>query len=160
MDVRNVLNLLNFLNSLNFNLMKRILLTLSFLSFLFYSNAQKIINLVYVGDKGVTDNIRDTKYFIVVKQFPGGFQRLDYKMHGPLMNVKTYSDSGMKMLNGVFYSYRENGRLQISGSYNNNKKNNDWYYYNDTFKVIKKKDMQMASCWKRSIPIRPGKKRK
>ena len=33
------------------------------------ASAQKIVNLVFVGDKGVTENIKEAKFFIVVKDF-------------------------------------------------------------------------------------------
>ena len=39
------------------------------------ASAQKIINLVFVGDKGVTENIKEAKFFIVVKDFGNKLQR-------------------------------------------------------------------------------------
>lgn len=118
--------------------MKRFLFVFALLIATFTSTSQKIVNLIYVGDKGVTEDIKETRYFILVKEFPGTeFQRLDYKLHGPLMTVKTYKDSAMKILDGEFYGYRDNGLLQIMGAYAENKKNGRWYYYNDTFKVVK-----------------------
>ncbi|MCP9752164.1 energy transducer TonB [Ferruginibacter sp. HRS2-29] len=118
--------------------MKQLLLAFVLLHFASASQSQKIVDLIYVGDNGVTEDIKETKYFILIKEFPGSvFRRLDYKLHGPLMTVKTYKDRDMKILNGSFYSYRENGLLQIQGTYEGNKKDGSWYYYNDTFKVVK-----------------------
>ena len=49
------------------------------------ASAQKIINLVFVGVYKVTENIKEAKFFIVVKDFGNKLQRLDYKMSGPLI---------------------------------------------------------------------------
>lgn len=99
-------------------------------------NAQEIVNLVLVGDKGVTENIKEAHSFIVVKKYPGSYQRLDYKMGAPLERLRSYSDSTLEVLHGNYYEYASDGRIAQSGVYQNNLKEDDWYYYNDTGKVI------------------------
>ena len=102
----------------------------------FAVHAQKIVNVVLVGDKGVTENIKEAKYFIIVKKYPGKYERLDYKMSAPLKMVRTYSDSTLTILQGHYYEYNTDGRLTLNGFYANNSKEKDWYYYNDTGKVV------------------------
>ena len=67
------------------------------------ASAQKIVNLVFVGDKEVTENIKEAKFFIVVKDFGGKLQRLDYKMSGPIIKESNYLDSNMQILDGPYY---------------------------------------------------------
>lgn len=98
--------------------------------------AQQIVNLVLVGDKGITEDIKEAHSFVLVKQYPKGFQRLDYKMGAPLERLRTYSDSNLTVLNGPFYEYSFSGALTLSGEYINNLKEKKWLYYNDTGKVI------------------------
>ena len=69
------------------------------------ASAQKIINLVFVGDKGVFENIKEAKFFIVVKDFGNKLQRLDYKMSGPLIKESNYLDSKLQILDGPYYEY-------------------------------------------------------
>ena len=115
---------------------------MKFLIVFFYSlltveaNAQKIINLVFVGDKGATENIKEAKFFIVVKDVEGKLQRLDYKISGPLIKESNYLDSNLQILDGPFYEYALDGSLAVAGKYINNLKENDWMSYNDTGKVI------------------------
>ena len=91
-------------------------------------HGQEIINIVLVGDKGVTEDIKETKYFIVIKAFPNSvFQRLEYKMHAPMQKLKTYSDSSLEVLNGDYYEYAGNGSLYIKGYYSNDLKDKSWY---------------------------------
>jgi protein TonB len=113
-------------------------LPILFFCFLLTSNinAQKIVNLVLVGDNGVTENIKEAHSFIVVKKYPDNFQRLDYKMRKPLQSLRSYSDSTLEVLQGNCYEYTPNGRITKSGFYQNNLKEKSWYYYNDTGKVI------------------------
>ena len=100
-------------------------------------HGQAIVNIVLLGDKGETEDIKATKYFIVIKAFPGTvFQRLEYKMHAPMQKLKTYGDSLLEVLNGDYLEYAGNGSLYIKGYYTNNLKDKDWYYYNDTCKVV------------------------
>lgn len=101
-----------------------------------YVNSQKIVNLVLVGNQGITENITEAHSFIVVKKYPGSFQRLDYKIGAPLEKLRNYSDSTLEVLEGHFYEYTPDGRIALSGFYQNNLKHGDWYYYNDTGKVI------------------------
>ncbi|HMI78153.1 MAG TPA: energy transducer TonB [Ferruginibacter sp.] len=98
--------------------------------------SQQIVNLVLVGEKGITEDIKEARSFIVIKQYPDGFQRLDYNLGAPLERVRTYSDSTLTVLNGPFYEYSFNGALTLSGQYINNVKEKEWYYYNDTGKII------------------------
>jgi len=100
------------------------------------ASAQKIINLVFVGDKGVTENIKEAKFFIVVKDFGNKLQRLDYKMSGPLIKESNYLDSNLQILDGPYYEYALDGSLAIAGKYVNDLKEYDWMSYNDTGKVI------------------------
>jgi hypothetical protein len=100
-------------------------------------NAQKITNFILVGEKGITKNIKEAKNFIMIKKYPdGSFERKDYMLHGPLKVMKTYSDSSLNILNGMFCTYRPDGSIKLSGHYVNNKMENEWYRYNDTGKVI------------------------
>ncbi len=96
---------------------------------------QEIINVVLVGKKGITENIKEAQSFIIVKRYPEGFRRLDYNIRAPLQKVRNYSDSNLTVLEGAYYEYA-NGALSLSGYYINNLKEKDWYHYNDTGKVI------------------------
>ena len=100
------------------------------------ASAQKIVNLVLVGSKGVTEDIKEANYFVVVKDFGNKLQRLDYKMSGPLIKESNYLDSNLKILDGPYYEYAPDGSLSKSGKYIKNLKENDWMNYNDTGKVI------------------------
>ena len=90
-----------------------------------------------LGDKGVTENVKEANYFIVVKKYPSKFESLDYKMSAPIQKVRTYSDSTLTILEGNYYEYDKEGHITISGYYFGNKKEKNWYYYNDTAKVIR-----------------------
>jgi len=98
--------------------------------------SQKVTNLIFVGPEGVTEDFSKALSFIVVKQFPEYFERLDYKKSGPLMKVRQYRDAELSSLEGKYYEYREDGRILYSGNYSKNQKNGDWNTYNDTGKVI------------------------
>jgi TonB family protein len=98
--------------------------------------SQEIVNLIMVGKKGITENIREASSFIVVKQYPGYLQRLDYNLGAPLQKVRSYSDSNLTILNGPYYEYSTDGAISLSGTYTSNVKEKDWSYYNDTGKVI------------------------
>ena len=98
--------------------------------------AQKIINVVLVGEDGVTDDVKKAESFIIVKKFVDYFERLDYKKAGPLIKSRSYKDSNLTVLNGNFYAYRPNGTILYSGKYSNNKKCENWKTYNDTGKVV------------------------
>lgn len=114
--------------------MKLLLLCICFLSSAKVS-AQKIVNLVFVGDKGLTENIKEAKFFVVIKDFNGKLQRLDYKMSGPLIKESNYLDSNLKVLDGPYHEYDQNGVLSMTGNYVNNQKQDEWRNYNDTGKV-------------------------
>lgn len=98
--------------------------------------SQEIVNLVMVGKNGVTENIKEAHSFIVIKKYPGGFQRLDYKLKGPLQKLRSYSDSTISIMQGPYYEYTPSGTIAKSGYYEHNLKEKDWYYFNDTGKVI------------------------
>lgn len=99
---------------------------------------QDIVNVVLVGKNGITEDIKEMESFIVIKQYPDGFQRLDYNLGAPLKKVRNYADSNLAVLNGAYYEYSFNGALTLSGNYINNIKEKDWLYFNDTGKVILK----------------------
>lgn len=102
--------------------------------------AQQVTNIVLVDANGtITEDLKQTASFIVVKAFPQGvYQRLDYKMHAPIQKLRTFSDSLLQVLDGDFFEYAPNGSLYIKGFYTNNQKDQTWYYYNDTGKVVVK----------------------
>ena len=116
--------------------MKKVPILLLCLFTTVYSFSQEIVNLVLVGDKGVTENIKEAHSFIAVKKYPGEYKRLDYKIGAPLQKVRSFSDATLKILQGNYYEYDLQGTLIKSGYYENNTKHKDWYYYNDTGKVI------------------------
>lgn len=111
-----------------------------FICFSFFNttdlSAQAIVNLVLVGDKGITENSKEAHSFIIVKKYPDKFERLDYKIGAPLKKLRSYSDAELKVLEGSYYEYAEDGSIAQSGYYKNNLKEKSWYYYNDTGKVI------------------------
>lgn len=117
--------------------MKRIVLFFIgfFISLLSFS--QEIVNVVYVGENGITEDVKKANAFILIKKYPDGFQRLDYKFSAPLQMLRTYSDSTLKVLEGNYYEYDVNGAITVSGYYHNNLKEKDWYFYDDTAKVIR-----------------------
>ncbi|GAB2828278.1 energy transducer TonB [Ferruginibacter profundus] len=122
--------------------MKKALLFFAGIFVCMLSFSQEIVNLVFVSDNGITDNIKDAHSYIVVKKYPSCFQRLDYGINKPLQRLKTYSDSSLSVLEGDYYEYDTNGRMIKSGYYENNLKARTWYYYNDTFKVILKEQYE------------------
>lgn len=114
----------------------------STLFFMFVLNicfAQEIVNLVMVGKDGVTENPKEAEGFIVVKKVGSHFQRLDYKMHAPLIKERNFTDSSLTVLDGKFYEYHSNGLVSLSGEYENNLKEKTWSIYNDTGKIVLQK---------------------
>jgi hypothetical protein len=102
------------------------------------SFSQQIIKQVLINRKGgVTENREEAYSFIAIKKYPGYLQQLHYKIAGPLQKVESFSDSTFTVLQGSYYEYDVNGRITISGYYQNNVKEKDWYYFDDTAKVIK-----------------------
>jgi hypothetical protein len=114
----------------------KLLITLLCIGFLNTCFSQEIVNLVMVGKDGVTENVKDANAFIIVKKIDNHFQRLDYKMHAPLVKERNYTDSTLTILHGKYYEYDDNGILSLVGEYENNLKENTWNIYNDTGKVI------------------------
>ncbi|MGG9960242.1 energy transducer TonB [Ferruginibacter sp. SUN106] len=101
------------------------------------SFSQQILKQVLIGENGVTENRAAAHSFIAIKKYPGYLQQLHYKIAGPLQKVETFSDSTFTVLQGSYYEYDVNGRITISGYYQNNVKEKEWYYFDDTAKVIK-----------------------
>lgn len=118
----------------------------------FSISAQEIVNLILVGNNGVTEDIKQATSFIVIKQYPNSFQRLDYGLGLPLKKLRTYSDTALKILHGAYYEYSLSGTLTLMGQYRDNKKNKEWYYYNDTGKVILQENYDMGIMIKRINP--------
>ena len=116
--------------------MKKIIITLIILLFALPGFTQEIVNLILVGKNGVTEDIKEAESFIVIKEFPQGFQRLDYALGGPLTKVRNYADTNLSVLNGGYCEYSFNGALTLRGHFINNTKEKSWYYYNDAGKVI------------------------
>lgn len=79
------------------------------LSLGFHASAQTVTNVVLVVQKGATDDLKKASFFIVVKQFPTHFERLDYKNGGPMGKIRCFKDSNLTVLEGGFYQYRPNG---------------------------------------------------
>jgi len=118
-------------------------------------HAQKVTNIIFVGTNGVTHDFKKAEFFIVVKQFPDHFERLDYKKAGPLIKSRSYKDAEMKVLEGNYYEYAPSGTILTSGKYVDNKKTGDWNTYNNTMKVIYSARYENDSIVKIS---EPGKK--
>lgn len=99
---------------------------------------QKVINIVMVGPDGITEDPQKANSFIVIKMYPDAhFERLDYTKGGPLVKLRTYKGEELKILDGRYFEYAENGSLALSGHYLNNAKDDYWNSYDDTGKVIK-----------------------
>ena len=99
--------------------------------------AQQIVNLILVGNDGVTEDIKKAHSFIIIKNYSGNiFERLDYKLQAPLVMLRTYSDSNLTFQQGKYMEYYPSGELRTSGEYSNNMKSGDWMHYNDTGKVV------------------------
>ncbi len=103
----------------------------------FHVTAQKIIDVVYVGPGGVTEDAKQATAFIIVKEYKDEhFERLDYKKGGPLVRLRSYKDPELKVLEGRYFDYATNGSLRESGKYVNNLKDGSWRTYDDTGKVL------------------------
>ncbi len=115
------------------------MLALAFVATIFQIvvHAQEIVNIVLVGNDGITQNIKEAQSFILVKKYPGSvFERLDYHLGEPLELLRSYNDSNLNELQGAYLEYHPNGLLRVRGQYRKNQKVDDWYYYNDTSKHI------------------------
>jgi TonB family protein len=100
-------------------------------------SAQEIVNIVLVGNEGITDNIKKAHSFIAIKKYSANlFERLDYKLGAPLVKLRSYGDSNLTILNGPYLEYYPSGGLNIKGQYENSLQEGDWYYYNDTGKSM------------------------
>jgi protein TonB len=98
--------------------------------------SQKIVNLVLAGDNGITADIKKAHSLMLVKKYPGYFQRLDYKIGAPLQKLRSYSDSAMTILDGTYLEYAANGYAFKRGYYAKNLKEKEWYTYNETGKLV------------------------
>jgi TonB family protein len=112
-----------------------LLIALSCISFTV--SAQKIINAVMVGDKGITEKVKEAKFLILVKTYADtAFERLEYNFTGPMKRRLTYKDPELKILNGNYASYYGSGYRMYEGKYKDNLKDGSWYFFNDTGKAI------------------------
>ncbi len=116
--------------------MKKIFILATVIMLSRVSFGQEVVNVILVGNNGVTENIKEATSFIIIKRFPNSFQRLDYNLGRPLERERNYSDSTLKILHGSYYEYSFNGSLSVSGYYMDNAKEKSWYQYDDTGKVI------------------------
>ncbi len=112
---------------------------LFFIGLTHFGISQEIVNVVMIGNNQITEKIEDADAFIVVKKFDDHFQRLDYKLHAPIVRERNYTDSTLTVLHGKYYEYDINGVVNLMGEYENNLKEKTWNIYNDTGKVILKK---------------------
>lgn len=100
--------------------------------------SQEITNLVFVGPNGILNDSKGATGFILVKRFADGhFERLDYKMAGPLSMRRSYKDQDLKILNGSSYEYAPSGIILESGQYTDNQKDGKWFKYDDTGRIAK-----------------------
>lgn len=100
--------------------------------------AQQIVNLVLVGNKGVTEDIKEANAFIAIRlNANGSFERLDYGMQAPLQRLRTYRDSTLKILHGPWLEYDAAGNLVMEADYRENARAGTWNYLNDTGKVVR-----------------------
>jgi len=98
--------------------------------------SQEIVNIVFVGDEGITTKIKKAHSFIVVKKYPDCFKRLDYKKNAPLQKLKSFSDSTLTVLNGTYIEYWPTGYAATMGYYSNNLKDKNWYSYDEKGKQL------------------------
>lgn len=118
--------------------MKNVLL-LVFVLFANFTVGQKISHLVMVGPNGITQDPDKATSFVVVKEYPNArYERMDYNKGGPMMMLRTYKGSDLKILDGRYLQYAESGALELMGQYAENQKTGHWYSFNDTGKVISK----------------------
>lgn len=140
--------------------MKKVIIIFVFFIITAPAVAQQIVNLILVGENGITEDLKEARSFIVIKQYPNGFQRLDYNIGAPLTRVRTYSDSLLKILQGAFYDYAPDGAITKSGHYANNIKDKTWFYFNDTGKVILEEQYEKGILIKTinpdTLPKEPG----
>ncbi len=128
-------------------------LIVAYCFFQFTVPAQEIVNVVFVGKEGITENIKEAKSIVLVKNYPGStFERLDYNMGGPLMMLRTYNDSNLSQLHGTYLEYHPNGTLHLLGKYKHNLKEGHWYYYDDTSKHIFTKIYNEGVLEKSEVP--------
>ena len=100
--------------------MKKFSLLSLFLYLIVNGKAQQISNVVFVGNNGVTENIKEAHSFIVVKKYLDSYVRLDYEFNAPLVKERNYTDSSLSVLEGKYYEYAVDGSIRKSGQYHNN----------------------------------------
>jgi TonB family protein len=134
--------------------MKKMLFLVMILLSAFFSWSQTVTNVIFIGNKGATKHIKQAHSFIIVKKYPTGlFERKDYNLRGPLKIMRTYSDSSMQELHGMYGSFRPNGFLELFGSYKAGKKENKWFHFNDTGKVVLVETFRADSLVHSEIPL-------
>jgi periplasmic protein TonB len=115
--------------------------------------AQEIVNLVLVGDDGITEDLKKAHSFIVVKKLNNQhYERLDYKRGAPALKIRTYQDSSLQVLDGRHLEYFPSGYLHYFGSYAVDKKSGRWRTYNDTGKVVLIEDYENGTLVKAENP--------
>jgi len=114
--------------------------------------SQSIVTKTLVGEKGITENVKEATSFIVIKKYPSSFEKLEYKPFAPLQRFSTYTDSTLSILQGNYGEYNDKGALLTIGYYISNKKQGDWRYYNDSGKMILIKRYNNDSLIKTPLP--------
>jgi len=99
--------------------------------------SQQIVNAIMVGDKGITKDVKQAKYLVIIKKYNDTiYERLDYNFAGPIIRRATYSDSLLKILNGPYLDFASSGYIYKEDTYQNNKKEGSCYLYDDTAHAI------------------------
>ena len=110
------------------------------------SSAQEIRGALMANDKGITENPKDAKYLIVIKEYgDSAYERLDYGFAGPMQTRITFMDSTLKIANGKYAAYSSSGYLAEDGNCLENKKEGIWYIYDDTSHAIIKQVYHLDS---------------
>lgn len=108
----------------------RIFILLPVLCITTFTYAQKITNFIMVNDGSITQDSNKATDFIVIKEYPDHhFVRLDYRKAAPLKKYRTFKDTALQVLDGPYYEYAEDGRMEISGNFTDNKKDGRWLTY-------------------------------
>lgn len=64
----------------------------------------------------------------------------DYYINGQIQMKGEYSDDNLKVENGTFIYYEENGTISSTGDYKNGEKNGSWSWYFSSGKISSKED--------------------
>ena len=131
--------------------LKKGILIFALLSFINVS-AQNIIDIIYVAADGVTNDIKKAKSFIIVKEYPNYYERIDYAKAGPLFKSSSYKDTGLTILHGNYYEYRPDGTILYAGNYKDNKKSEYWLTYNNAGVVIQSEKYEDGTLVEKVAP--------